>query len=266
MLAEMEIAPRIVTRQDFVASLVDTSKLGIEIAPYFNPMISKDKYDVWYVDCIDNDEIQSKAKQNPGGVGKSVPRVDSVWVPGKKLKDCVKGQTFQYAIASHVFEHVPNPIGWLSEIVDCLVEGGKLVLLIPDRRFTMDYYRRETTFADVLGWYVEKPSIPTPSQVVDFLSQAFYDIGEVDFNKPMLPFSEAKRHYSDVDAINFAKMTKERNHYLDVHCTVWTPTNFFEVFERVSKMNLLEVEISEPVAGFQGSSPAEFLVSMTKRG
>ena len=265
MLAEMEIESPVVTRQDFVASLVDTSKPGIEIAPYFNPMISKELYDVWYVDCIDNDEIQSKAKQNPGGVNKYVPRIDSVWVPGKPLKDCVKGKTFHYAVASHVFEHVPNPIGWLSEIIDCLAVGGKLVLLVPDRRFTMDFYRRETTFADVLGWYVDKPSIPTPGQVVDFLAQSFYDLGEVDFNQPMLPFDKAKRLYSDLDAINFAKMTKEKNHYLDVHCSVWTPTSFVSVFERVSQMNILNVDISEPLVGFQGSIPAEFLVCMTKR-
>ena len=64
MLAEMEIESPVVTRQDFVASLVDTSKPGIEIAPYFNPMISKELYDVWYVDCIDNDEIQSTTPQS----------------------------------------------------------------------------------------------------------------------------------------------------------------------------------------------------------
>jgi hypothetical protein len=68
-----------------------------------------------------------------------------------------------------------------------------------------------------------------------------------------------------LDAINFAKMTKEKNHYLDVHCSVWTPTSFVSVFERVSQMNILNVDISEPLVGFQGSIPAEFLVCMTKR-
>jgi Methyltransferase domain len=264
MLAEAVAPAKPTARQDFVISNLDTSKRGIEIAPYFNPMVSKQLYDVWYVDCIDNKEIQKKAKENPGSVGKEVPHIDSVWVPGRPLRECVNRQAFQYAVASHVFEHVPNPVGWVTEILECLHVGGKLALLIPDRRHTMDYYRRETTFADILGWYVDKPSIPSPSQVVDFLAQSFYDIGAVDFNEPMLPFEKAERHYSDRDALNFAQMTKDRNHYLDVHCSVWTPDSFVRVFQRIRDLGILNVEIDGPYSGFPGSIPGEFLVYMTK--
>jgi SAM-dependent methyltransferase len=262
MIVEHKISPT--TRQEFVVSNLDTSKRGIEIAPYFNPMVSKEKFDVWYVDCIDNDEIQKKAKENPGAVGKAVPRIDSVWVPGKPLIECVAGQSFQFAVASHVFEHVPNPLGWVQQILDCINVGGTLALLVPNKLYSMDYYRRETTFADILGWYVDKPSIPTPGQVVDFLCQSFHDLGEVDFTKEMLPFDEAKRLYSDKDAMSFAQMTKDRNYYLDVHCTVWTPDSFVEVFDRIAKLGLLNVELTGPYTGFPGSIPGEFLVYLKK--
>jgi SAM-dependent methyltransferase len=265
-MSVVEATPLVSTRQDFVISGLDTSGRGIEIAPYFNPIVDKGSYDVWYVDCIDNAEIQRKAKENPGAVGKYVPTIDSVWVPGRPLKNCVNKQRFQFAVASHVFEHVPNPIGWIMEILDCLHVGGSIALLIPNRRFTMDFYRRETTFADIIGWYVDKPSIPTPGQIVDFLAQSFQDIGEVDFNEEMLSFDKAKRLYSDTDAINFAKMTKEKNHYLDVHCTVWTPESFVEVFERVAKLGIINTQVEGPFTGFPGSIPGEFLVYLRKTG
>ncbi len=264
MLTATKVSTPETARADFVVSQLDTSKRGIEIAPYFNPLVDKEFYDVWYVDCIDNAEIQKKAKENPGSVGKKVPYIDSVWVPGKPLVTCVKNQKFQYAVASHVFEHVPNPIGWVQEILDCLHVDGTLALLIPNRRFTMDYYRRETSFGELIGWYLEKPSIPTPGQVMDFLSQSFEDTGKVDFHQPMLPFEEAKRHYSDQDAINFARWTIEKNRYLDVHCTVWTPESFVEVFDRVKNIGVLNVDISGPFTGFPGSIPGEFLVYMRK--
>ena len=80
----------------------------------------------------------------------------------------------------------------------------------------------------------------------------------------MLPFGEAKRHYSDAQALNYAEWTAKEKHYLDVHCTVWTPASFAEVFERVAKLGLLPVELSGPFVGFAGSIPGEFLVYMQK--
>lgn len=252
-------------RQAFVISKLDTSRRGIEIAPYFNPLVSKKRYDVWYVDCIDNDEIQSKAAQNPGGIGKDVPRIDSVWVPGKKLSECVNGQTFRYAVASHVFEHVPNPIGWVNGILDCLEVGGKVALLIPLRRSTMDYYRRETTFGELMGWYLDEPKIPTAGQVMDFLSQSFEHTGHMDFGN-MPPFTEIKRHYSDAVALDFARMVAKSGHYLDVHCTTWTPECFMEVFQRVLAVGVMQAKIHGPFEGFPGSIPGEFLVYFEKTG
>ena len=251
-------------RRDHVLSKLPLEKRGIEIAPYFDPITDKSIHDVWYVDCIDNDEIQRKAGEDPCGIGKKVPRVDSVWVPGKKLLKCVNNQKFHYAIASHVFEHVPNPIGWLLEIVECLEVGGTLALLIPNRQHSMDYYRRVTTFGELVGWYIDKPSIPTPGQIMDFLGDSFEDIGEVDFTKPMLPFDQAKRHYTDKQAFEYATWTANENHYLDVHCSVWTPSSFVDVFERVASLGLLPVSILEPKVGFPGSKPGEFLVYMHK--
>lgn len=252
-------------RRNSVLEFLPMQELGLEIAPYFNPFIDAENYSVFYVDCIDNDEIQSKAATNPGAKGTKIPRIDAVWVPGKPLKECVGGRKFGYALASHVMEHVPNPLGWLCEIVDCLDDNGVLALLLPDRRGSMDFYRCETTFGEVVGWSIEKPVRPTPTQVMDFLSQSFLDTGNLDFMKQMPAFENAPRTYSDKDAINFARWVKEEEKYLDAHVSVWTPDSFKEVFERIIALDLLPVVLNGPYRRLPGFHAFEFLVLLQKR-
>jgi hypothetical protein len=129
-------------RRAYVTSLLPVQRCGLEIAPYFNPMIDRSRHDVFYVDCIGNDEIQRKAAANPGAVGRDIPWIDRVWVPGKRLTECVDGRRFAYAVASHVMEHVPNPLGWLHEILECVEVGGRVAIVLPMRTKTMDYYRQ----------------------------------------------------------------------------------------------------------------------------
>jgi len=116
-----------------------------------------------------------------------------------------------------------------------------------------------------MGWSIEKPAKPTPTQVMDFLSQSFEDDGAVDFEPPLPPFTEAKRHYTDTEAIGFAEFVARENHYLDVHCSVWTPDSFVEAFTRVIAAGRLDVEIIGPFTGFPGATTAEFLVYLRKR-
>ncbi|RLS28556.1 MAG: methyltransferase domain-containing protein [Planctomycetota bacterium] len=253
-------------RRAFVVSHLPTHKRGLEVAPYFNPMVDRSKYDVFYVDCIDNDEIQRKASENPGGVGQYVPRIDAVWVPGKSLSECVGGRKFAYAVASHVMEHVPNPLGWLHEILECVEVGGRLAIMLPIRTQSMDYYRQSTTFGQVVGWSIEKPSRPTPTQVMDFLSQNFFHRGEAIVEGMMPRFEDASRHYSDSQALQYARFVWDTQHYLDVHCSTWTPETFVEVFTRLRDVGLLNVDVVGPFTGFPGATTAEFLAFLEKRG
>ena len=250
-------------RRAFVMSRLQASRPGLEIAPYFHPVTDRTRHDVFYVDCIDNDEIQRKAAANPGSTGRPVPWIDAVWVPGRRLAECVEGRRFGYAIASHVLEHVPNPIGWLQEILECVDIGGCIAILLPHKHYSMDYYRPLTSFSQVVGWSVEKPVRPTAVQVMDFLSQSFCDDGRVSFDGPP-SFERAPRHYSDQQALDFARYVHDTDNYLDVHCTVWTPQSFVDVFSRVRRLGLLDAEIHGPFTGFTGSPRAEFLVYLEK--
>mgnify|MGYP003340057636 CR=1 FL=1 len=141
-----------------------------------------------------------------------------------------------------------------------LFRSSMIALVIPDLRRTIDYYRKPTTFAQVMGWSVEKPVRPTPSQVMEFLSESFEDDGAVDFNSGLPPFSELKRHYTDQDALGFAQFVEREKYYLDVHCTVWTPESFIDIFSRVIALGQLNCKLTGPIDGFVGDGSEEFLV------
>jgi trans-aconitate methyltransferase len=92
------------------------------------------RHDVRYVDCIDNDTIIKKAAENPGSVGREIPRIDWVWTPGKRLRSCIPAHVaFDYCVATHVMEHVPDTIGWLNQIFEVMHDGAVLALALPDR-------------------------------------------------------------------------------------------------------------------------------------
>jgi hypothetical protein len=239
----------------------NTEGVGLEIAPYFYPTILRPQNNVLYTDYISNEEIIEKAASNPGSPGQDIPRIDFVWTPGHELRDCApKGVIFDYAFASHVMEHVPNPIGWLNTILDTLKTGATLRLILPDRRTSMDFFRHETTLAQLISYWLEKPSVPSAFQIADFM------LGCIDGNiRPPLDsgdMSVAKvAFYSPSDAIASAEFVHNENHYLDAHCTVWTPHHFAEIMGQVVSLGIMNVDIV-PVH----ESRLEFVVDLVKRG
>ncbi|WP_369012339.1 methyltransferase domain-containing protein, partial [Escherichia coli] len=68
--------------------------------------------------------------------------VTHVWTGSGSLAAIVGGAgLFDYAIASHVIEHVPNVLGWFRGIYEVLKPGAVFNLAVPDRRYTFDVVR-----------------------------------------------------------------------------------------------------------------------------
>ena len=69
---------------------------------------------------------------------RNLVNVDFVLEQGPLREIAANEAPFDYAIASHVFEHLPDPIGWLTELHSLLSPGGVIALAIPDKRYTFD--------------------------------------------------------------------------------------------------------------------------------
>ena len=176
---------------------------------------------------------------------------------------CPRGLKFDYAIASHVIEHVPNPVGWMLEIFDVLKVGAVLSLAVPDKRYSFDLFRRETDSADLIDAWMRDESVPSPRQIFDFLSRS------VDGSAPAgtrafevdTVFEKAQRYYTDDQALQFAAHSWRSTSYLDVHCSVFTPQGFYNTLVHLNTLGILNASVSRPV-----ENPDEFFVALTKLG
>jgi len=145
---------------------------GIEIGPLCRPIVDKAESQVLYVDHADTESLRRKFASNPNVDVDKILDIDGVWGE-QSLQDCLGDRAdFDYVIAFHVMEHVPDLVGWLNEIDQVLRPGGLLCLAIPDRRYTFDYNRRSSGLADVIEAFVRKNRRPTPVQIFDALSKA----------------------------------------------------------------------------------------------
>lgn len=238
--------------------------VGLEIAPFYRPTLLKRDYNIFYtdytteLDLIKKHEHLSIAEQ----IRENIVPVDFLWVPGKTLTDCVGTTRFDYAIASHVIEHVPDVLGWVIQILDVLQPGGVLSLAVPDKRYTFDAYRSETEVHDLIDAWLRNPHAPTPGQIYDMLSKSC----EVPPDHPRpaeeeIPFEMLNRCYTDQQALHFAFHAYKNGEYLDIHCSVFTPENFRKLFLKINELGILNISISEPIC-----DDTEFFIRFTKLG
>ncbi len=101
---------------------------GLELGPLDRPILGKADHDVLYVDHASREALIEKYRKT-GSLATVRPEriveVDFIW--DRPLRDSAVGG-YAYCLASHVIEHVADPIGWLIEIADVLRVGGRLNL------------------------------------------------------------------------------------------------------------------------------------------
>jgi hypothetical protein len=150
-------------RRDKLISGLDLRHgVGIEIGPLDRPAVTKQ------VDHADTASIRKKYQDNTEVNITSIVNVDAVW-GSQTLQEAIgPDRNVDYIIASHVIEHVQDVITWLEELRAVLKPRGEVRLAVPDRRFTFDYLRRETTLADILNAYLLRARMPLPISILDF--------------------------------------------------------------------------------------------------
>ena len=74
---------------------------------------------------------------------------------------------FDFIIANHVLEHIPNLIAFFLDIAEVLKPNGKICLAIPDKRFCFDRFRNQTSFAECYEVYRKKQAY-SPIRILDY--------------------------------------------------------------------------------------------------
>ena len=65
----------------------------------------------------------------------------------------IEDSSYDFLLSSHSLEHVANPIKALKEWKRIIRPGGKLVLILPDKRYTFDNRREYTSLAHLVEDY-----------------------------------------------------------------------------------------------------------------
>lgn len=68
---------------------------------------------------------------------------------------CFQDESYQFVFASHVLEHLVNPLKALNEIKRVLCRRGVCILVLPWKHGTFDHRRETTTIGELLRHYVD---------------------------------------------------------------------------------------------------------------
>jgi hypothetical protein len=252
-------------RREFLCELIkEKDFLGIEIGGLDKPLVVRSELskgsEILYADHLSTKDLKEKYKADTSVDLNALVEVDLINVSGD-FSSSLQGRLVDYIVASHVVEHVPNPIGWLQGLFDVLRPGGFVFLVVPDKRFTFDFQRPITTFGEMLESSFSNKRMPSLKDVFDHHSSAVMIDGGRVWNG-LLGKDELIPLASNRDALQYAQEAHHDSKYHDVHVSIFTPASFFSIIECLIKSQMLLPEIT----GFRDTNinDIEFFVCLTK--
>jgi SAM-dependent methyltransferase len=179
---------------------------GIEVGPGSNPYPVPPGATVRYVDRWTPDEARRLYPEVSEG---GFPEPDVVIDFDVNRLDPFPACSLDFVIASHVLEHLADPLGFLVDIHRVLRPGGVAIVLLPDRRRTFDSFRPPTPLAHLVEDHACGVTRVADEHVEEFLALA--DKGASFTTWP-----------DDASREEFLEWHRLRS--IHVHC--WTETEF----------------------------------------
>ena len=146
---------------------------GIEVgamsSPY--PEFSSDTQ-VKYADMFSSTELRNiiSSLNVDGMYDKKIVDTDILLkAPTYSLFDCLANKV-DFIYSSNVFEHYPNPIFSLVDQLNCVVTGGIVYLVIPNKNFTYDRLRKTTDINALINKYENKNFKNTVEEALEVIT------------------------------------------------------------------------------------------------
>jgi len=136
-------------------------------------------------------------------------------------------------IASHVIEHVANPVAALVEFQRVLRPGGRLVLIVPDREHTFDWVRQPTSFAHLWEEYEAGTTEVSAEHITEFCRSIYM---QAPVHPPQV------RAWHDPKALDDALLALHRRRSIHVHC--WAPEEFASLLANLLRQGTLSFDLS----------------------
>jgi predicted SAM-dependent methyltransferase len=212
------------TRSEKLLAHLRVQGPGLEIGPSHSPVAPKNAgYKVRTLDTLSREQLAAKY-QAQGIDTKRIEEVDYIW-RGERYADLLGPEArVDWIIASHVVEHTPDLIGFLSHCSEILEANGALALAVPDKRFCFDRFRPLSGLSGVIDAHFQKRTRHTVGSVVEFIFNAITRNGQIAWSKDEA--GEVKNICTVDDALAHLRASTDGSSAEDVHAWCFTPSSF----------------------------------------
>jgi predicted SAM-dependent methyltransferase len=252
VLVIMSPGRTLLDRVERLLSGVDVHKeVGLEIGPLDKPLVKRTAgRSIFYADYTSREVLQQNSADDENVNVDNIPHIDYV-INGSLPKTL--DRQFDYVVASHVAEHVPDFLGWVLTMFGWLKPGGRIILAIPDKRYCFDFLRTPSSVGQLLEAFFERRPYPKLSAIYDGMRQAVrFDTwrawNEPDYQGPFEPI------FSPEVSLYTARRALEAETYQDCHCWVFTHQTFLDVINEINSLGVAPITIIRHEAPVHGSN------------
>jgi SAM-dependent methyltransferase len=210
----------------------------VEIGPGHVPFPVPGRVHVRYVDRwepVENSSLFPELGESPG-----FPKPDIVSDLDVDRLALLADESQDFVIASHVIEHLANPLAMLIDIHRVLRTGGLLILLVPDRHRTFDRDRDPTPLDHLVDEYRRDVREVDDEHIIEYVIAT----SETNPRQPV----------SDVSPELIA-LHRRRS----VHVHVWDVDEFRQVLEYLAEEHGVYWDVVDTLApGERGTHGDEF--------
>lgn len=248
-------------RMQILRSWLDRDGLGLEIGPLHAPVAPKrEGWRVETLDHADTETLRARYRGNPDVDAAAIQEVDHV-SDGRPLTEVIGSRArYDWILASHVAEHVPDLLGFLLDCEALLKPAGRLVVALPDKRRCFDALRPLSTTGDVLQAHVERRTRHTPRAAFDFIARAVDFGGDYAWAEGQTGAVRLQHPLTSAFALFNALANTEQYH--DIHGWVFVPSSFRLIVEELHSLAMCELQ----EVAFQTTIGIEFFAVLSKDG
>ncbi len=225
------------SRASFLALIPETASL-LEIGPGGRPGFPRSGRTVCYADVFSGAELRGQVNTR-----EYVPEIDVIW-RGEPYRQLFH-RTFDAVLAACSLDHQPCLITHLTDVAGLLNPGARYFVVLPDRRYTADFFLPDTSLGDVLEAYAARRTRHSARVLAAQLFSLTHDDG-IRHWKGDHGVDPAKRvPDSDLGPALGAMLRAVRNgsDYIDARAWQFTPESFRHLMASLAAFGLSPLRV-----------------------
>lgn len=246
-------------RKEILRAFFKAADFGLEIGPSYNPVAPKSQgYNVETIDYTSAANLREKYKDDTVDIS-LIEEVDYV-SDGQTISDIIKNKYYDYILASHVIEHIPDIIGFFKDCESLLKEDAVLILAIPDKRYCFDIFKPLSSTGDVLQAYFEQRTMHPLGKFFDDVAYSASCNGGITWSEDT--FASPELMYSITEATIKGKNLINSNKYDDIHGWHFTPDSFRLIINDLYQAGYITLKEKD----FHDTLGCEFFITLSRSG